>query len=93
MPKFRAPHTGLGTTPQNGHGASAFCSFMVSLSLRLDCAATLAISFSRAKFAAMKGVATSGQMLVPIIRTWAVFERGAPNIARPVQLARSNLWE
>ncbi|OUL86331.1 hypothetical protein CA601_22290 [Paraburkholderia hospita] len=93
MPMIWAPRTGFGTAPQNGHGASAFCSFMVPLSLRLDCAATLAISFSRAKFAAMKGVATSGQSLVPVIRIWAVFERGAPDIARPVQLARYNLWE
>jgi len=91
MPMIWAPRTGVGTAPQNGHGASAFCS--LPLSLRLDCAATLAISFSRAKFAAMKGVATSGQSLVPIIRIWAVFGRGAPDIARPVQLARYNLWE
>jgi hypothetical protein len=83
MPMIWAPRTGFGTAPQTGHGASAFCSFMVSLSLRLDCAATLAISFSRAKFAAMKGVAMFGQSLVPNIRTWSL-RKGAPNIAGPV---------
>ncbi|OUL80446.1 hypothetical protein [Paraburkholderia hospita] len=93
MPMIWAPRTGFGTAPQNGHGASAFCSFMVPLSLRLDCAATLAISFSRAKFAAMKGVATSGQSLVPVIRIWAVFERGGAGY-RPARPARTfNLWE